>query len=146
MPFISRTFVLFKEGSYQPGELGEPGVFREKRLSLQVIKEKAFFEEISVRDMMLSGRFFFTSVFVLCHSETLRDWSLNAFYVYLVPPWHYGNLNYSVSMFLYFSIWLLIIKSFELIWCFDFCFLVFSAFMTRSVVLVFDLRCCLESG
>ena len=51
-------------------------------------------------ETMLSGRFFFTSVFVLCHSETLRDWSLSAFYVYLVPPLLYGNLNYSVSMFL----------------------------------------------
>ena len=52
---------------------------------------------------MLSGRFFLTSVFVLCHSETLRDLSLNAFYVYLVPLLVYGNLSYSVSMFLCFS-------------------------------------------
>ena len=66
---------------------------REKRLSHQVIREKAFFEEISGRNM-------------------LSDWSLNAFYVYLVPPLHYGNLNYSVSIVLYFSIWFLITKIF----------------------------------
>ena len=120
--------------------------FQEKRLSLQVIGEKDFFEEVSDRNMMLSGRFFFTSVFVLCHSETLRDWSLNTFYMYLVPPLLYRNLNYSVSMFSYFSIWFLITKNFELIWYFDFCFSFFSALMTRSVVSIFDWRCCLELG
>ena len=116
-----------KQGSYQLGEPGEPGIFREKRLSLQVIREKVFFEEISWKNM-LSQRFFFTSVFVLCHSETLREW--------LAPLLLYGNLNYSVSIFLYFSIWFLVTKNVELIWCFDFCFLVF----------VFSLRCCLELG
>ena len=40
------------QGSYQPGEPGEPGGFREKRLSLQVIREKAFFEHISERNMI----------------------------------------------------------------------------------------------
>ena len=86
--------------------------FQEKRLSLQVIGEKDFFEEVSDRNMMLSGRFFFTSVFVLCHSETLRDWSLNAFYVYLVPPLLYGSLNYIVPIFFHFSIWFLITRKF----------------------------------
>ena len=128
------------QGSYQPGEPGEPGVFREKRLSLQVIREKAFFEEISRRKMMLSGRFFFTSVFVLCHSETLRDWSLNGFYVYLVPLLLYGNLNYSVFMFLYSSIWFLITKNFELIW---YCVVIWFKVLFRiRIVLSYSLCFC----
>ena len=127
-PGRTKSVWNLKQGSYQLGEPGEPGIFREKRLSLQVIREKVFFEEISWKNIMLSQRFFFTSVFVLCHSETLREW--------LAPLLLYGNLNYSVSMFLYFSIWFLITKNVEMIWCFDFCFLVF----------VFNLRCCLELG
>ena len=51
--FLKKKVSRETQGSYQPGEPGEPGVFWEKRLSLQVIREKAFFEEISGRNMML---------------------------------------------------------------------------------------------
>ena len=94
----------------------------EKVISPRLSGRRSFLRKFQRKTWCYQGDFFFTSVFVLCHSETLRDWSLNAFYMYLAPLLLYGNLNYSVSMFLYFSIWFLIKKNFEIIWCFGFCF------------------------
>ena len=48
----NRMVNRWSQGSYQLGELWKTGVFREKRLSLQVIREKVFFEEISGRNLM----------------------------------------------------------------------------------------------
>ena len=58
-----------KQGSYQLGEPGEPGIFRGKGYQGEGVFWGNFMEKHNV-----ITEIFFTSVFVLCHSETLREW------------------------------------------------------------------------
>ena len=87
----------------------------------RLLRRRPFFRKFQGETWCYWGDFFHQR-FCFVSLWNIKRLSLNLFYVYLVPLLLYGNLNYSVSVFLYFSIWFLIINTFELIWRFDFCF------------------------